>query len=215
MFRKILAAALISTATAIAGPALAGPGGGHAGGMGGPSMHAGGMFGPSSMGMSSRMDSHAFMHAEPRANMHMSGRSAMRFGSASRRHASVHLAHGTSVRHGTHAFAGVHSHGLMHASFTGAHSQGLMHASFTAIEHASPRSALARSAVRPSVLPGLNTGLTVKGSDGATIGTVSRVVTGNDGMIRLVVASSSTGRMIRLAPNTLSISGGVVTTTML
>jgi hypothetical protein len=40
-------------------------------------------------------------------------------------------------------------------------------------------------------------------------------VTGTDGKIRLVVATSPTGRTIRLLPNTLSISGGVVTTTML
>lgn len=96
-----------------------------------------------------------------------------------------------------------------------ANSQGLMHASITAIERANSRSALARSAVRASALPGLNTGLTVKGRSGATIGTVSRIVTGADGKIRLVVASSSTGRTIRLAPNTLSVSGGTVTTTML
>ena len=90
-----------------------------------------------------------------------------------------------------------------------------MHASFRSIERASPRSALARGAVQAGVLPGLNTGLTVKGNGGATIGTVSRIVTGTDGKIRLVVATSPTGRTIRLLPNTLSISGGIVTTTML
>jgi len=56
-----------------------------------------------------------------------------------------------------------------------------MHASFTAIERASSRSALARSAVQTSALPGLHTGLTVKGNGGNTIGTVNRIVTGADG----------------------------------
>jgi hypothetical protein len=42
---------------------------------------------------------------------------------------------------------------------------------------------------------------------------VSRVITGSDGSIRAVVVTSPTGQTTRLAPNTLSISGGVVTTT--
>jgi hypothetical protein len=94
-------------------------------------------------------------------------------------------------------------------------SQGLMHASFRSIERASANSVLARNAVATSALPGLATGLTVKGNGGATLGTVSRVVTGADGKIRLVVATSSAGQTIRLAPDKLSISGGVVTTTAL
>src|SRR5262249_40052304 len=157
----------------------------------------GGMAGPGSMGMGTRVNSQAFVHVAPQATVRSNTRSAVRVSSAT----SSRMVHGASVGAGTNAS-------------TGAHSQSLMHASFTAIRHASPRSVLARNAVRPGALPGLDTGLTVKGSGGATIGTVSRIVTGTDGKIRLVVASSSTGRMIRLAPNTLSISGGVVTTTM-
>jgi hypothetical protein len=46
------------------------------------------------------------------------------------------------------------------------------------------------------------------------IGTVSQVVTDSSGNIRaVIVTNSTTGQTFRLAPNTLSISGGTVTTT--
>jgi hypothetical protein len=38
-------------------------------------------------------------------------------------------------------------------------------------------------------------------------------VTDNSGNIRLVIVTTSTGQMLRLSPTSLSISGGVVTTT--
>jgi len=55
--------------------------------------------------------------------------------------------------------------------------------------------------------------MTVNNSTGATIGTVSQVITGSDGSIRAVVVTSPTGQTFRLAPSTLSISGGVLVTT--
>jgi hypothetical protein len=93
------------------------------------------------------------------------------------------------------------------------HSQGPSHASPTGIAHASPNSVLSRGAVSSTTLPGLTSGLTVQNSTGTTIGTVSQVITGSDGSIRAVVVTSPTGQTFRLAPTTLSISGGVVTTT--
>lgn len=192
MFRKIFGAALISSAV-IAMPAIAGPGGhggmGMPGGMSGiragPSMSMRPMTAPPRMTTNSRTTMNSHMMARPSVRgMRMHNRMALRARSR------TNLA--------------------MRAS----KSQGLQHASITAIEHASPHSVLARSSVRSSALPGLTTGLMVKGTGGTTIGTVSRVVTGTDGRIRLVVATSTTGRMIRLAPNTLTISGGIVTTTM-
>jgi len=202
MFRKVFGAALISTAAVIAGPALAGPGGGHgvppgAGAQVG--MPMGRMTGPAPTGVT-RMNSQPSMRM-PMTTMRSGTRSPVRLSSASRTRASVRSGHRLAMRASTKASMG-------------AKSQGLLHASITAIEHASPRSALARGAVQASALPGLNTGATVKGKGGTTIGTVSRIVTGTDGKIRLVVATTSTGRTIRLVPNTLSISGGVVTTTM-
>lgn len=92
-------------------------------------------------------------------------------------------------------------------------SQGLMHASLTGIAHASSHSVLAGGAVLSSALPGLTTGLTVKNSGGTTVGTVRQIVTGPDGSVRLVVVTSPSGQTFRLIPSTLSVSGGIVTTT--
>ena len=195
MFRNILGTALVGAAISAAGPAMAAPGGGGGGHGGGPSAGMRGgfeaPFGPSMAGPS-----------------HVSGSAHMaiptRLNSQGMLHASSHGIVRSNTRSALHARAA--------ARVRGAKSQALMHASLTAIAHASPRSALARASVPTSALPGLTTGLTVKGSGGATIGTVSRIVTGTDGRIRLLVATSSSGRTVRLAPNTLSISGGVVTT---
>jgi hypothetical protein len=92
-------------------------------------------------------------------------------------------------------------------------SQGPAHASATGIAHANAHSVLAGGAVVSSALPGLATGLTVNTSGGTTLGTVSRIVRGTDGTIRQVIVTSSTGQTYRLSPLSLSISGGVVTTT--
>jgi hypothetical protein len=94
-----------------------------------------------------------------------------------------------------------------------ANSQGVLHANPNGISHSSSSSALARGAVASTALPGLTTGLTVNNSSGASIGTVSQIITGTDGSIRAVVVTSPTGQTTRLLPNTLTISGGVVTTT--
>lgn len=111
-------------------------------------------------------------------------------------------------------FAGINSSTNMAANGNGrVNSQGLMHASPTGIAHASSRSVLAGGTVVSGSLAGLTTGLTVNSSTGTTLGQVSQIVTGSDGSVRLVIVTSPTGRMLRLSPTTLSISGGVVTTT--
>ena len=92
-------------------------------------------------------------------------------------------------------------------------SQGPSHASTTGIANANSHSVLAGGAVASSALPGLKSGLNVVNASGANIGTISQVVTDSSGNIRLVVVTSSTGQTFRLAPSTLSISGGTVTTT--
>lgn len=91
--------------------------------------------------------------------------------------------------------------------------QGPSHASPTGISHANQNSVLARGAVSSSTLQGLNTGMTVNNSSGTSIGTVSRIITGPNNTIRGVVVTSSTGQTYTLAPSTLTISGGIVTTT--
>ena len=91
-------------------------------------------------------------------------------------------------------------------------SQGPAHASATGIAHANSHSVLAGGAVASASLPGLTTGLTVNTTGGTTLGTVTRVITGMDGTIRQVIVTSPTGQTYRLSPSTLTISGGVVTT---
>lgn len=92
-------------------------------------------------------------------------------------------------------------------------SQGLIHASPNAIARANSNSVLARGAVAATALPGLTTGLTVQNTSGTSLGTVSQIVTGTDGSIRMVVVTTPQGQTYRLPATSLSISGGVVTTT--
>ena len=92
-------------------------------------------------------------------------------------------------------------------------SQGPLHASPTGIAHANAHSVLASGTVASGSLAGLATGLTVNTSGGTTLGTVSQIVTDSSGNVRLVIVTSSTGQTYRLSPTSLSLSGGVVTTT--
>ena len=65
-----------------------------------------------------------------------------------------------------------------------------------------------------SALADLKMGQTVKDSSGTTLGTVSRIEKSKDGAISSVhVASAAGGKTMHLAPSTLSVSNGVVTTT--
>ncbi|MFL6765360.1 MAG: hypothetical protein ACJ8FO_09225 [Sphingomicrobium sp.] len=113
----------------------------------------------------------------------------------------------------TARLSGVNATTLAANSQARLNSQGLMHASPTGIAHASSRSVLAGGAVVSGSLAGLTTGLTVNTSGGTTLGRVTQIVTDSSGNIRLVVVRSSTGQTFRLSPSSLSISGGVVTTT--
>lgn len=92
-------------------------------------------------------------------------------------------------------------------------SQGPANASPVGVAHANENSVLASGSVTAATLHGLNTGLTVKSSAGTTLGTVSRVITGPDGSIRLIEVTSPSGATLRFPATSLSISGGVVTTT--
>jgi sporulation protein YlmC with PRC-barrel domain len=92
-------------------------------------------------------------------------------------------------------------------------SQGPLHASPTGIAHANFHSVLAGGMVVSGSLTGLSTGQPVNTSTGTTLGTVSQIVTDSSGNIRLVIVTSSTGQTYRLAPTSLTLSGGVVTTT--
>lgn len=186
MIRTIFAASVATAAIALASPALAAPGGG---GGGGPRVGAG---------------ANAGMNAGAMGGPSQAGINA-RINSQGPLHASpqaISRASPNSVLNSTTT-----------TTTKALNSQGLQHASPTAIMRANQASALARGAVPSTSLPGLTTGLTVQSSTGTTLGTVSNVVTDSSGNVRLVIVTSPTGQQLRLAPSTLSISGGVVTTT--
>jgi hypothetical protein len=65
-------------------------------------------------------------------------------------------------------------------------------------------------------LSALRTGLTVRNTAGATLGTIVRINRANDGRIVNVLVRAQDGRRrtLPVAPNTISVSGDVVTTTV-
>lgn len=64
-----------------------------------------------------------------------------------------------------------------------------------------------------TALAAINPGQTVKTSDGAALGTVSKVVNAPDGSISQVIVTSAEGRSFPVAASKLSVAGGVVIVT--
>lgn len=187
MFRRIVTAGVAGAALSIAVPALAAPGGGHGAPGGGIGIGAGGGVNiGGSVGP-----------GQTGMGAGMGGMGSVNASPTGIDHGGVNSGLGATTT--TNPATGV--------------SQGPMHASTTGIANANTRSVLAGGAVAGTALPGLTTGLAVQTSTGTTLGKVSKVVTDTKGNIRLVVVTSATGKTYRLAPSTLSISGGVVTTT--
>ena len=94
-------------------------------------------------------------------------------------------------------------------------SRGPAHASDRALSRADNNSVLYGSA-RVRSLRDLDSGMIGRDTTGATIGTVSRVLRSGDGTVRNVLVRSADGqRVVPLAPETLSVSGRIVTTTRL
>jgi hypothetical protein len=92
-------------------------------------------------------------------------------------------------------------------------SQGPAHANVRARTRANQNSVL-RADLLPPNLIGLRTGLVVLNSAGVRIGTVSRIVTSDDGTVRTVLVARDGRRgALRLRPGTLTVSGDTVTTT--
>ena len=89
-------------------------------------------------------------------------------------------------------------------------SQGPAHASATGIAHANSHSVLA-GASTTTRLTGVSVGMPLF-QNGVQVGTVSRVITAN-GMINRVLVQGTSGRTFSLSPNTLTASGGTLTTT--
>jgi hypothetical protein len=96
-------------------------------------------------------------------------------------------------------------------------SQGPSHASERALDRANQNSVLSGGTTTTASLSDLRTGLTVKDSSGATLGTISRINRSAGGTVRNVLVRTASGkrRTISLAPDSLSFDGSVVTTTRL
>ena len=92
-------------------------------------------------------------------------------------------------------------------------SQGPAHANPRARARANHHSVLADGRVA-SDLSLLRTGLVVRNGAGVRLGTVTRINRANDGRIVNVLVRDTRGRTMPLAPNSLSVSGDIVTTTM-
>lgn len=88
-------------------------------------------------------------------------------------------------------------------------SQGPMHASATGIAHANQHSVLAGGST--TTVTGISVGMPLF-KNGTQVGTVSRVITAN-GMIRRVLVQGANGRTFSLSPTMLTASGGTLTTT--
>ena len=97
-----------------------------------------------------------------------------------------------------------------------ANSQGPAHANDRALERANEHSVLATGRASTD-LSLLRTGLTVRNSAGTNLGTIARINRTRDGRIVNVLVRDADGdtRTIPVAPNSLSINGDVVTTTMI
>ena len=190
MVRKIFTASVATAALSLATAAVAGPPPGRGGGGG-----------PSQAGIDARANAQGAMHASPMGVMNASPNSVL--GGT-----------GTTFRTMTGAATMDEESSSPFTNPATGVSQGPAHASTTAIAHANSHSVLASGAVPTTALPGLTQGLNVVNSNGTTIGTVSQIVYGSDGTIRVVtVTNTATGQTYRLSPATLTVSGTTVTTT--
>lgn len=198
--QKVFLATLAGTAIAVAAPALAQHGGGRGSApTGSPTMTTGqGSGGMSSMGSTvrdqSRSGSMGSTNASPTATTRANQNSAI--GMTPPTDTTSTMTTGTRTRDTARS-----------------KSQGPANASTTGIIHANENSVLATGSVPGTALPDIKTGLTVQTTGGTSVGTISKVVTGTDGSIRQVVVTTQDGQTVTLMPNTLTISGGVVTTT--
>jgi hypothetical protein len=95
-------------------------------------------------------------------------------------------------------------------------SQARVRASASGVAHANSRSVLKGGVVVGGSLAGLTKGMVVRDVNGNTIGTVKAINTASGGrVVNVLVKSSTSARTIPLSPATVSVSGGVATTTSL
>jgi hypothetical protein len=190
---KLITAALAGTALLASAPALSKPGNGQGGGQSGSPATTG-----QGGGMGGAHSGHSTMSSQGPTNASPT---------------AVERASPNSAVSTTTITDPATTTGTTRRDEARTNSQGPANASTTGIANANENSVLAGGSVAADTLPGLNTGLAVRSSTGTELGTISQVVTGTDGSIRLVVVTSASGETVRIPANQLSISGDVVTVT--
>jgi hypothetical protein len=96
---------------------------------------------------------------------------------------------------------------------TNVNTQGAAHASIDGLIHANPRSALGAAGI--TTLTGLTTGLTVNGTGGTAVGTVSSVLVNQSGAVVGITVDLTGGGTVTIPATTLTMNGTVVETTFL
>ena len=203
MFRTKFFTSIASLAIVAASPAIAGPGGGHGGNGGGNGggQGAGAMGGAGPMGGAGSMDGP------------MSGTTS----GLNRTGADIRATARSSSEGPEYA----NPHAIERANQNSVLSTGTTSGTTTTTSGSQLRaSGHSRTATQSgnrfqSSLTGVTTGMTVTDSSGTTIGTVSGVRTVGNGSIKTVQVTLTNGHVVTLAPSSLSLSGGVLTTNSL
>lgn len=108
--------------------------------------------------------------------------------------------------------AGMNSIGIQTREAARVNSQGPAHASATGIAHANAHSVLKRGTVGTTTpLTGITNGMALN-RNGTNVGTVTRVNTNGRGVITRVHVRGTNGRNYSLAPSSLSLTDGTLST---
>jgi hypothetical protein len=189
MKRNVIIYALAGAALTAAGPALAKPGGGNGGGHG----NAGATVGATATGGGSLSGAGTTVGSDINTTVGSS---------ISTRGASGTMGRGAAMGSG-------HVGGTSAIDMRGS----------TSMKSATTRSGastqLGGTTRLSSQLTGVTSGMTVVDTGGATIGTVSGITTRGNGGLRTVQVTLTDGSIITLAPSSLSLNGGVLTTNSL
>lgn len=215
MKRKLILTALAGIALVAAPAALAqGRGGGQGGGQGG-GHGAGGLGGGVSGGIGGSLGGRDF-GAQTRVDARAEAIERERAADRARERANENSLFGTRATRRNANRADQprdrNTVGVETRTRARANSQGAVNANPRARARANSNSALHANVVTP--LAGVSTGMSVVGSNGMALGTVTRVNRAADGTIRNVLVRTADGarRTISLAPGSLTLNGDVLVT---
>ena len=212
MKKTSLVIALASASLISLTPALAqGRGGGHGGGHGGGQGIGVGARGNAGLGISrNRVGGGIDTRARARANSRGPERAADRATGRANANSVLRARTGAEIdERDVRLDTGVETRARARTN-----SRGPERASPRALERANANSVLSGASRLRTDLGALAPGLTVRDASGATLGTISRVIRSSDGTVRnVLVQAQDRRRTIPLRPDSLSLSGDIVTTT--